>query len=116
MALASAGPFEFTSDYRRKVAAVIGISRYAKMEDLEGARSDAAEVAELLRTLGFDAVYELYDEQATRPAILELLDFRGLSPDPALRHRILACTDLEPLDRWLRAAVTARSLDELRVP
>ncbi|MCA9506483.1 MAG: ankyrin repeat domain-containing protein [Myxococcales bacterium] len=76
VALASAGPFEFTSDYRRKVAAVIGISRYAKMEDLEGARSDAAEVAELLRTLGFDAVYELYDEQATRPAILELLGVR----------------------------------------
>ncbi|MCB9714233.1 MAG: hypothetical protein H6712_10275 [Myxococcales bacterium] len=49
-------------------------------------------------------------------AILERLDFLGLSPDPALRHRILACTDLEPLDRWLRAAVTARSLDELRVP
>lgn len=71
--IASAKPYEFTSDYGRKVAAVIGISRYDKLSSLEGARTDAKEVAELLRTLGFDEVFELYDEDATRASILELL-------------------------------------------
>ena len=66
-------PFEIGSDYRRKVAAVVGISRYSKMSSLEGAARDARETAELLRTLGFDEVFELYDEDATRSRILELL-------------------------------------------
>ncbi|MCX4242500.1 hypothetical protein [Paraliomyxa miuraensis] len=45
--------------------------------------------------------------------ILELLDIRGLPPDPKLRERILTCTDLEQLGRWFRRAATARSLDDL---
>ncbi len=70
---ASAKPIEISSDYGRKVAAIIGISRYDRLSNLEGARSDAREVAELLRALGFDTVHELYDEDATRTRILELL-------------------------------------------
>ncbi len=69
----SANPIELTSDYGRKVAVVIGISRYERLNDLEGARRDAREMAELLRTLGFDTVHELYDEDATRVRILELV-------------------------------------------
>lgn len=66
-------PIEFTSDYGRRVAAVIGISKYAKQSNLEGAAKDARDTAATLRALGFDEVLELYDEDATREAILNLL-------------------------------------------
>ncbi|MCX4240249.1 hypothetical protein [Paraliomyxa miuraensis] len=59
---------------------------------------------------------ELYakgEAKGEASAILKLLDIRGLVPDPSLRSRIMACTDLDQLDRWLRRAVTARSLDEM---
>jgi uncharacterized caspase-like protein len=52
---------------------VIGVSRYARLDDLEGARRDAETMAEVLRTLGFDRVWELYDEDATRAHILDLV-------------------------------------------
>lgn len=68
--------YDVSARYGRRLAAVIGIGRYERMSGLEGARGDAEETAELLRTLGFDAVYELYDEDATRAAILDLLGQR----------------------------------------
>lgn len=71
--LASSRPIEFGSGYRRKVAAVIGISQYSRLNNLEGARRDAREMAEVLRALGFDEVFELYDADATRAGILELV-------------------------------------------
>ncbi len=66
-------PIVFTADYGRRIGAVIGISRYAKQTNLEGAAKDARATAEMLRALGFDEVLELYDENATRQAILDLL-------------------------------------------
>lgn len=63
----------FTSDYGRRIAAVVGISRYSKLSNLEGAARDARATAETLRALGFDEVLELYDENATRASILDLL-------------------------------------------
>lgn len=66
-------PIVFTADYGRRVGAVIGISRYTHQSDLEGASKDARATAEMLRALGFDEVLELYDEDATREAILDLL-------------------------------------------
>ncbi|MFK7897781.1 MAG: ankyrin repeat domain-containing protein [Myxococcota bacterium] len=71
--LASSRPIEFGSGYRRKIAAVIGVSEYSRLNDLEGAKRDAREMAEVLRALGFDEVFELYDEKATRAGILELV-------------------------------------------
>ena len=41
------------------------------MTSLEGARRDAEETGRLLRALGFDEVFELYDEAATRVGILD---------------------------------------------
>lgn len=73
---ASPDRFDVSPSYGRRIAVVIGISRYARMTSLEGARRDAEATAELLRTLGFDRVYELYDEQATRVGILELVGQR----------------------------------------
>jgi hypothetical protein len=59
--------------YQRRVAAVIGVNDYVHWPRLSGARPDAEKVAERLRGLGFEPVLELYDRQATRGAILELL-------------------------------------------
>lgn len=61
------------SGYGRRYGVVIGVSRYARLDDLEGARRDAETMAEVLRTLGFDRVWELYDEDATRAHILDLV-------------------------------------------
>ena len=45
-------------------------------------------------------------------AILRVLGARRLPVADAQRARVLACTDLALLDRWLDRAVTAASADE----
>lgn len=62
--------------YTRRIAAVIGVNDYEHWPPLVGARPDAEKVAARLRALGFDEVLELYDRDATRPAILDLLGRR----------------------------------------
>ena len=62
--------------YEKRVAAVIGVNDYVSWPRLTGARPDAEKVAERLRQLGFETVLELYDREATRGAILELLGSR----------------------------------------
>lgn len=59
--------------YARRVAAVIGINDYREWPRLGGAVSDAKRTAAALRQLGFDTVFELYDRDATRSGILDLL-------------------------------------------
>jgi hypothetical protein len=59
--------------YRRRLAVVIGIDRYASWPALEGAATDARRVAGKLRELGFDEIVEIYDADATRERILRLL-------------------------------------------
>jgi hypothetical protein len=49
-------------------------------------------------------------------SILELLEGRGLAPDPTLRERITACTDLDVLGQWFRRATTAVSTEEVFAP
>ena len=72
--MASTGrPIDLSSDYQNRIAVVIGIDRYDRMTNLEGAVRDARSTSELLRVMGFDRVYELFDEQATREKILELV-------------------------------------------
>ncbi|MFP8871201.1 MAG: ankyrin repeat domain-containing protein, partial [Myxococcota bacterium] len=66
----------FTADYGRRIAAVVGISRYRHLSNLEGAASDAKATGDMLRVLGFDEVLEIYDEDATRESILDLLGNR----------------------------------------
>ncbi len=66
-------PKRYQPGYARRVAAVIGVNDYIHWRPLSGARSDAEKVARRLRELGFDEVLELYDRDATRDAILELL-------------------------------------------
>lgn len=46
-------------------------------------------------------------------AILTVLSSRGLEPGSEIRERILSCIDATVLNRWLRAASTAASVDEI---
>ncbi len=46
-------------------------------------------------------------------SLLTILEARGFTPSEEARGRILATTDRETLERWLRLAVTAASLDEV---
>jgi tetratricopeptide (TPR) repeat protein len=57
-------------------ALVIGVSRYADPQyDLSYARSDAEAVAETLKTeFGFDQVWTLYDNDATRQSIIRFFE------------------------------------------
>ena len=45
--------------------------------------------------------------------VLDVLDARGLAVTGEQRERILGCTDLDQLNRWLRRAVAVASADEL---
>jgi hypothetical protein len=46
-------------------------------------------------------------------SVLAILSARGLTLMPEERHTILACADLERLDRWIAKALAARSVAEL---
>jgi hypothetical protein len=51
--------------------------------------------------------------QGEARAVLTVLDARGVVVSPEQQARILASTDLEVLERWLRKVVTVTSADEL---
>lgn len=63
----------YRAGYQRRIAAVIGVNDYAHWPTLSGARPDAEKIASKLRAQGFDKVLELYDRNASRSAILDLL-------------------------------------------
>jgi len=46
-------------------------------------------------------------------AVLKVLEARGAAVSEAQRQEILACRDLDRLDRWLRRAALAASVDEV---
>jgi hypothetical protein len=49
-------------------------------------------------------------------SILKVLEARGLEVPEEVRAEIGACTDLDRLDAWLRAAATATSARDLLAP
>ena len=59
--------------YSKKIAITIGIDDYANWPPLEGGARDARRVAKQLKQIGFDEVIEIYDEDATRIRMLNLL-------------------------------------------
>ncbi len=69
-------PREYGPGYARRLAVVVGIDAYREWPPLAGAAADARRVAATLRGLGFDEVHEVYDEDATRAAILDLMGRR----------------------------------------
>jgi hypothetical protein len=54
--------------------------------------------------------------EGERQALLKVLEARGLGVEGAARRRLLACTDLAQLERWLGQAVTVQSVQELFTP
>jgi hypothetical protein len=46
-------------------------------------------------------------------AILKILEARGVAVNPSQRQEILRCSDSDRLDRWLRRAAFASSVDEV---
>jgi hypothetical protein len=60
--------------YSNRVAVVVGIDRYGNgWPKLNGAASDARRVAQYLKGSGFDHVIEIYDGDATRQRLLQVL-------------------------------------------
>ena len=47
--------------------------------------------------------------------VLDVFDARGIAVSDEHRERILGCTDIETLKRWLRSSVTVASADDLFV-
>lgn len=66
-------PRDYGPRYKRRIAAVIGIDTYESWPPLEGAVADGRYVAAAMRQHGFDEVIEIYDGDATRERILDLL-------------------------------------------
>lgn len=60
------------TSYDKKIALVVGIDNYPHTQPLKHARLDAKNIATALAGMGFE-VHALYDEQATRSAILRFL-------------------------------------------
>lgn len=51
--------------------------------------------------------------EALRDAVVEMLGSNGVEASPKAAERIKACTDKRQLTRWIRAAATATSEDEI---
>jgi hypothetical protein len=51
--------------------------------------------------------------QGRAEAILRILTVRGVQVDEAARQRILACSDVATLDRWLDLSLKATTLSEV---
>jgi hypothetical protein len=56
----------------------------------------------------------LQEGEAT--ALLKVLEARGLQVDAQTRQRIISCTELAQLERWLLKALRVQSLQELFEP
>ncbi len=90
---------------------------------LDAARADD-EVARALEAKGNPAIVEMKTKSRARgfeeghaagraEALLTLFDALGFDVLKAVRERIRATSDIEILDRWLRRAATASSVDEV---
>lgn len=70
---APARPPSYRELYSRRVAVVVGIDHYQSWPRLQGATDDARRMADYLRSSGFDPIIEIYDDQATRQRLLDVL-------------------------------------------
>lgn len=68
--------------------------------------------SELLRTLATQHE-EIGEARGEARALITLLDVRGVAVPTEIHDRILACTDLDQLDMWLRRAATATYIDDV---
>lgn len=63
---------KFKPGYDHRIAAIVGINKYENWPPLEGARGDARRMSDALKKRGFEVI-ELYDEEASRERILQVL-------------------------------------------
>jgi hypothetical protein len=87
---------------------------------IEAALSEAARKAFFMLPEGYEFQSKTVREsflkgRASEKAadVLAVLDARGLAVTTAQRERIIGCTDISQLDRWLRRAATVASADAL---
>ncbi len=81
--LAAADPF-----FGHSYAVVIGIDRYPHFRYLQNAVSDARAIADYLHTQNYDQVITLYDQQATKQAIIAIMQ-NQLAPRLKKDDRVL---------------------------
>lgn len=62
---------------------------------------------------GFEQGQQKGRLEGEQRALLKVLETRGLTVDASTREKILACTDLEHLERWLDEALVATSVQDL---
>ncbi len=62
--------------------------------------------------VAMDKVLDRAEARGEARALLTLLEARGLSISDAQRTRVLACADLDVLERWIRCAATAATTDD----
>ncbi len=85
----------------------------------DAARSEVA-MARALEAKNNPAIVEMKERSRAEghaeglvESLLAILEARGFEPSEEARERILATTDQETLERWVRRAVTATSLDDV---
>jgi hypothetical protein len=93
--LMNSGHYEYQSDFARKYVAQGRAEGKAEGEAKGKAEGEAKGEA-----------------KGKAEAVLAVLGARNIDVPAATRERLLACTDLATLDRWLVVAVTASSVDE----
>ncbi len=69
--------------------------------------------ARLLRLDGFQEGEAKGEAKGKAESVLAVLAARGLAVTEAQRARILTCSDLAELDRYLQRAITAGSTDDV---
>jgi uncharacterized caspase-like protein len=67
-----AGASTLRDTYDKKILVVVGIDNYAHADRLRHAVGDARAIVDLFRSAGFET-RELYDDAATKPAIMDLV-------------------------------------------
>jgi hypothetical protein len=84
------------------------------MYDRDGAHEST--LRNPLQRRGYDSLEEVRADgklEGKAEAVIAVLTARGLQPSADQRVRVLACSDVGQIDRWLTLAVTSSSLDDM---
>jgi len=102
--LMASGNFDFQSDFARKYLA------RGREEGLEKGREEGLEEG---LEKGLEKGREEGEVAGQAKALLAVLESRGMRISKKVRAHILACTDIDQIDAWLRKATSVASADEL---
>jgi hypothetical protein len=103
-AIMKSGTYEYQSEFVRRFVAQ-GLAKGEKQGLQKGLQQGRQEGRQEGQQEGL-----LEGEQR---ALLKVLEARGLKVEEAARRRLLECTELAQLERWLSKAVTVQSVEEL---